>query len=116
MEKREPFLLSGRQPDLYQRSSLDPFLIVSELTHRTVAAIKIGISDIVDHSGRTEPIESTELLKHPPLAGLGVQINQVVERVQEASLGGAIEVYQEIQVGALIPLRHVVKAAVIEAV
>jgi hypothetical protein len=116
VEQREAFGLGHAQADLNQRSAPDLFLVVSGLGQGTMAAIEVGVGNIINDPRRSEPILPADLFKESPLPSFGVQGFQAIQRAHQALLGQALQVQQEVQVGTLKPTRHVVETPIVQTV
>ena len=73
VEQGEAFGLGDSQTNLDQGSPLHLFFGVAGFGQRTVAAIQVGIGDIIDDPGGAEPILAADPCKEPLLPRLRVQ-------------------------------------------
>src|ERR1035441_7452663 len=102
--------------DLDERPTFDLFLILAGFAQGTVAAIEVGISDVIDNAGGLQPILTADPLEEPPLPSVGVQRFQAIQGADEALFGQSLQVQEEIQIGTLQPSRHVIEAAIVQTV
>ena len=116
VEQRKPLLLGHPQADLDERPAFDLFLVVSGFAQGTVAAIEVGVGDVIDDAGGPKPILAADLLEESPLPGVGVQGFQAVQGAHQPPFGQPFQVQEEVQIGALEPSRHEVEASIVQTV
>jgi len=79
------------QADLDEGPAFDLFLVVSGFAQRTVAAIEVGVGDVIDDAGGPKPILAADLLEELPLPGVGVQGIQAIQRAHEPLFGQPLQ-------------------------
>jgi len=79
VKQRKTFRLGYPQADLDQGPAFDFLFVLPRFGQRTVATVEVGVGDIIDHPGGSEPILAADLFKESPLPSLGVQGFQTIQ-------------------------------------